>query len=85
MYLGGLLSMRLLHYHLVVVIREDGKTHFCLGFVAWWFVHLQCQVIDPEFDPGHRSVLSLSWPELIKLSKTLLLSRCPNLSVKKIC
>ena len=56
-------------YHLAV-IRGNGKTGFCLGFVAWWFVHLQCQVVDPEFDPRHKSVFShsffLSRPVLVE-------------------
>ena len=40
-------------------IRGNGKTDFCLGFVA----HGLCtcfQVINLEFDPRHKSVLSHS-------------------------
>ena len=42
------------------VSRGNGDTDFCHKFVALQFLHTDIPVIDPEFDPRHKSILSHS-------------------------
>ena len=59
MFLVDLVVDRQFDVHLAGNGKTDFcLTDFCLGFVAWWFVYLQCQVIDPRFDPGLKSAFS---------------------------